>query len=94
MVKIGLCTMGLFIGEAGSLKDKRRVLKSLLDKIRNRYNVSAAEVGEQDLWQRSTIAFTCVSNDSGRLDQLLSAVVKFVDSQDRVQITEFHTEII
>jgi hypothetical protein len=90
---IGLCTLELFIGEANSLKDKRRVLKSLLEKIRARFNVSIAEVAQQDLWQRSTVAFACVSNERAHADQMLSAVVRFMEQMD-AQITSYQTEIL
>ena len=90
---IGLCTLELFIGEANSLKDKRRVLKSLIEKIRARFNVSIAEVAQQDLWQRSTVAFTCVSNERAHADQMLSAVVRFMEQMD-AQITSYQTEIL
>lgn len=90
---IGLCTLELFIGEANSLKDKRRVLKSLIEKIRARFNVSIAEVAQQDLWQRSTVAFACVSNERAHADQMLSAVVRFMEQMD-AQITSYQTEIL
>jgi hypothetical protein len=90
---IGLCTLELFIGEANSLKDKRRVLKSMLEKIRARFNVSIAEVGQQELWQRSTVAFACVSNERAHADQMLGAVVRFMEQMD-AQITSCQTEIL
>ena len=93
MAVIGLCTLELFIGEANSLKDKRRVLKSMLEKIRTRFNVSIAEVGQQELWQRSTVAFACVSNERAHADQMLSAVVRFMEQMD-AQITSYQTEIL
>jgi uncharacterized protein YlxP (DUF503 family) len=90
---IGLCTLDLFMGEANSLKDKRRILKSMLERIRSRFNVSIAEVGQQDLWQRSTVAFVCVSNERAHADQMLSAVVRFMEQMD-AQITSYQTEIL
>ncbi len=93
MAVIGLCTLELFIGEANSLKDKRRVLKSMLEKIRTRFNVSIAEVGQQELWQRSTVVFACVSNERAHADQMLSAVVRFMEQMD-AQITSYQTEIL
>jgi hypothetical protein len=90
---IGFCTLELFMSEANSLKDKRRILKSLLEKIKSRFNVSIAEVGQQDLWQRSTVAFACVSNERAHADQMLSAVVRFMEQMD-AQITSYQTEIL
>ena len=90
---IGLCTLELFLGEANSLKDKRRVIKSIMDKVRARFNVSIAEVEQQELWQRSTIAFTCVSNEKAHADSTLNSVVRYVELSD-AQITACHTEFI
>ena len=90
---IGFCTLEVFIGEASSLKDKRRVLKSMLEKVRSRFNVSIAEVDQQELWQRATVAFACVSNERVHADQMISAVIRFLEQTD-VQITSCNTEIL
>lgn len=89
---IGLCTLELFIGEANSLKDKRRALKSMLERVRSRFNVSIAEVGQQELWQRSTVAFACVSNERAHADRVISSVVRFLELMN-AQITSCRTEI-
>lgn len=91
---VGLCTLELYIGEADSLKDKRRVLKSILDRVRSRFNVSIAEVGQQDLWQRATIAFACVSNDSGHTNRMINNVVSFIESQGSIQVTDYRVETL
>ena len=75
-----VCTLhvDLSIPKARSLKDKRQVVKSILDKSRQKFNVSAAEVGAQDLHQRAELAFCTISNDGrharGRMDTLLDAL--------------------
>lgn len=91
---VGLCTLELYIGEADSLKEKRRVLKSVLERVRSRFNVSIAEVGQQDLWQRATIAFACVSNDSCHTNQVISSVVNFIERQGCVQVTDCKVETL
>lgn len=91
---VGLLTLDLRIGEAASLKDKRRVLKSLLDKIKARYNVSVAEVGKQDTWQLSTVGVAFVSNDPSHVHQTLSAVIRFVEGTGTVEIVNVQTELI
>jgi uncharacterized protein YlxP (DUF503 family) len=90
---IGFCTLELYIGEANSLKDKRRVLKSLIEKTKARFNVSIAEVEQQELWQRATVAFVCVSNERAHADQMISAVIRFMERMD-AQITSCRTEIL
>ena len=58
---VGLCTLELQVPASSSLKDKRRVVRSVRDRLRSKFNVSVAEVGELDSWQFATIALVCVS---------------------------------
>ncbi|MFZ5650180.1 MAG: DUF503 domain-containing protein [Bacillota bacterium] len=91
---IGVLTLELFMGEASSLKCKRRILKSLIDKMKSRFNVAVAEVDKQDKWQHSTVGVTCVTNDQTHAHQMLSAVVKFVESAGTVEILDIQTELL
>lgn len=91
---IGVLTLELFMGEASSLKCKRRILKSLIDKMKSRFNVAVAEVDKQDKWQHSTVGVTCVTNDRTHAHQMLSAVVKFVESSGTVEILDIKTEML
>ena len=72
---IGTLTVTLHLAEGSSLKDKRQVIKSLLDRTRERFNVSAAEVDDLDAWRRATLAFACVSKDQVFADQVLQKVL-------------------
>lgn len=91
---VGVLTMELFIGGVNSLKDKRRVLKSMLDKLKGRFNVSVAEVGKQDAWQFSTVGISCVSNASAHAHQTLAAVVRYVETLGTVEILDVRTELL
>jgi hypothetical protein len=91
---VGVLTLELYLGEANSLKEKRRIIKSLIDRIKNRFNVSVAEVGEQDLWQRSTVGISMVSCEQAHVRQVLASVVEFVEKQGTVLITNFRTELL
>ena len=71
---IGLLTLDLHFPGARSLKDKRQALRSLETKLRNRFNVSVAEVEHQDLWQRARLAVVTVNTDHGHLDSTLQHV--------------------
>ncbi len=73
----------LHLPEAGSLKDKRQVSRSLSARIHNTFNVAVAEVEDQDLWQRLTLAFCCVSTDASHANEIVSKVVEFVQESDR-----------
>lgn len=82
------------MSEASSLKGKRRILKSLLEKMKSRFNVSVAEVDKQDKWQHSTVGVTCVSNEASHAHQMLSAVVRFVELSGNVEIIHIRTELL
>lgn len=89
---IGLCTVKLHIPMAHSLKDKRKVLKSLLEKGKNKFNIAIAEVDQNDLWQSSTIAFVTVTNDISYLDSVLEKVIKFIEESNGVQMVDYSIE--
>ena len=71
---IGLLTLELHFPGARSLKDKRQALRSLETRVRNRHNVSVAEVEHQDLWQRARLAVVAVNTDHTHLESTLQAV--------------------
>ena len=91
---VGLCTIELVIPEADSLKGKRSVLKSLLEGLRQKFNVSAAEVEHMDVWRRATIGVACVSNSQTFVDQVLNSVISWIESNPRVNITQVDVEFL
>ncbi|MTI85009.1 MAG: DUF503 domain-containing protein [Firmicutes bacterium] len=91
---IGVLTVEIMIGEASSLKGKRRVLKSLLDRLKSKYNISVAEVGKQDSWQLSTIGITTVSNESSHVHKVLSTVIHFIEFHGGVELIDYSTELL
>jgi uncharacterized protein YlxP (DUF503 family) len=78
--KIGLCEVEFYLAGVRSLKEKRGILKSMLAKMRNEFNVANAEVGNQDVWQSAKIAITTVSNSTSHLHQSLQNVVNWIES--------------
>ena len=92
---IGVCRLSLHLPEVRNLKAKRQVSRSLTARIRNQFNVSVAEVEDNDLWQRLTLGVTCVSNDSAHANEVLSRVVSFVESaRDDLEVLDYDTEIL
>lgn len=91
---VGILTMELFLSGATSLKEKRRILKSLLDKVKARFNVSVAEVGKQDTWQLSTIGVSVVSTDSIHAHKVLASVVRFVEKQGELELIDYSTQLL
>jgi uncharacterized protein YlxP (DUF503 family) len=91
---IGVLQVELFIGESQSLKDKRRVIRSLVDRIRNKFNVAAAETGRLDSWNYCGLGIVFISNEAGRLDSMMNSVANFIENQGSCEITSIQTEII
>ncbi len=84
----------LHLPESQSLKDKRQVVKSLKERVRNRFNVSIAEVDYLDLWQRCAIGIAVVSTTRAHADEILSKVADFIESDGRAQLLEFTREVV
>jgi hypothetical protein len=91
---VGILTVNLTIAESNSLKDKRQVIKSLLDQIRNKFNVSAAELGDLDIWRRSEIGVACISNDRDVANTLLNRVLDTIEAEPRLEVDEVHIELL
>jgi len=75
---VSVCRIELRLPENHSLKGKRQVIKSIIARLHNKFNVSVAEVDHQDLWQLATLGVACVSNHRRHADETLSNVVKFI----------------
>ena len=92
---VGICKLTLHLPEVSSLKDKRQVARSLSDRIRNRFNVAIAEVEDMDRRQRLTLGISCVSNDRGHADAMLSNLLDFVEqSRFDAELVDVQTEIV
>ncbi|MDU3456875.1 MULTISPECIES: DUF503 domain-containing protein [Peptoniphilus] len=91
---IGICTCEIFIFNANSLKSKRSVVKSIIEKSKNRFNISIAEVGENDKWQKSIIAFSTISNDQKIVEETIEKVINFFDSYSEIEIINIKREIL
>ena len=94
-MNIGVCKINLRLPENFSLKDKRQVLKSMMARIRNKFEVAVAEVGDNDLWQLATVGICYISNDRRHANQVLSKVVDFVESSRfEIEILDYEIEFI
>ena len=91
---IGVLTLRLSIEGADSLKDKRQVLKSLIAKIRQAFNVSVAEVDDHDLWRRATVGVVVVSNSAKFANQVLNKVADHVENDWRVVLDDYAVEMV
>lgn len=94
-MNVGVCKIKLRLPENLSLKGKRQVLKSITTRLKNKFNVSVAEVDDQNLWQLATLGICCASNDKRYTNEVLSKVVGFiVNGRFDVEILDYEIEIL
>ena len=90
---VGTCRVSLHIPDSGSLKAKRLVLRRLKDRVKNKFNVSIAEVDDFDLWQRATVGVAVVSRDSHFANQVISNVVGMIESDRNISVIDIETDV-
>lgn len=94
-MQVGVLRLTLHLPESGSLKAKRQIVASLLQQIRNRFPVAAAEVGAGDRWQLAELGIACVSNDGRHADEILARILRFVESRTiGGMLSDVKTEIV
>ena len=91
---VGLCTVELFLPESQSLKDKRQVLLSLKDRLREKFNLSVAEVDGQDLWQKAVLGLACVANEGRYVNQVLDQALNVIRAVQAVEIVQSRIELL
>ena len=77
---IGACRITLHLPASHSLKDKRQVVRSLLARLRNRFDIAVAEVDDQDRWQIATLGLVCVSNSAVVADEVLTHAQEYIEN--------------
>lgn len=94
-MNVGTCRVKLRFPENQSLKGKRQILKSIITRLRNRFNVSVAEVDDNELWQVATLGISCVSNNKRYTNEVLSKAVDFiVNGRFELEIVDYEIEIL
>ena len=83
---VGAVRFDLRLPQCHSLKDKRAVIRPILDGARNRYRVASAEVGAHDVWQRAILGMAAVSATAGHVEEVLDEVERFVWSFPEVEV--------
>lgn len=92
---VGTARVRLHLPESHSLKEKRRILKSVIGRVQNQFHVCIAEVGDNDLWQSAVLGVACVSNDAQHADEVLARVVRFVETNSGdFEVTGYETELL
>jgi uncharacterized protein YlxP (DUF503 family) len=91
---VGSGIIELLIAESRSLKEKRAVLKSVLKRTQNEFNVSIAEIGDNELWGRAKIGFSVVGNDHRFVDGKISHMIHFIENLRTAEVVNVKVEIM
>ena len=91
---VGIVTGDLHLNGCTSLKDKRRILKSLKDRLHQRFNVSVAETASQDRWQRAELSCCVVATDRRQAERVLTSADRFVGGHDLARIIDSTTSFV
>ena len=91
---VAIARLTLILHDNNSLKGKRKVVKSLVEKVRHRFEASVAEVEDHDLWQKAKIGVALVGNDARLLSTRLDQINSFIDNQHLAEIVDSHMELV
>jgi len=87
---VGILSLEILIPGALSLKDKRKIVKSITDRLSHKFNVSVAETGYQDKWQRSALTVALVSQNKAFVEKSLNTIFDFLDKESAFEIIQFN----
>ncbi|RJP30519.1 MAG: DUF503 domain-containing protein [Actinobacteria bacterium] len=90
---IGALRIELYMPQCHNLKEKRQVVRSVVDRTRNRFNVAVAEVDKQDLWQACSLGIACISSSEYAARETLSRVDRGIRAMGRAEVLESHIDI-
>lgn len=90
---VGTLRIELYLHDNHSLKGKRKVVRSMVDKVKHRFNVAIAEIGSNDKWQKIELGVSTVGNDRRHIDASLSTVLSFLESLYLAEIVDSQIEI-
>ena len=90
---VGTMKIELHLHDNRSLKGKRKIVRSMVDKVKHKFNVAIAEIGSNDEWQKIELGISAVGNDRRHIDSSLNNVLAFLDSLYLAEIVDSRTEI-
>ncbi|MBN2255720.1 MAG: DUF503 domain-containing protein [Deltaproteobacteria bacterium] len=91
---VGVGIIDIFIVNGRSLKEKRGVLRRVIQRTRNKFNISIAEIGDQDSWKSGKIGFTVVGNDGRFVNSMMDTVMHFIEELNLVHVVNSKIEIM
>ncbi|MBW1804884.1 MAG: DUF503 domain-containing protein [Deltaproteobacteria bacterium] len=90
---VGTMRIEFYLHDNRSLKGKRKIVKSMVGKVKHRFNVAIAETGSNDKWQKIELGVSAVGNDRRHIDSSLTNVLAFLESLYLAEIVDIKTEI-
>ena len=91
---VGTGLLDLRIPGCGSLKEKRSVLRRIIHRTQNEFNVSVAEVGDNDLWKRARVGFSVVGNDKSYINAKMDHILRFIDRLELAEVVQSRMEMV
>lgn len=91
---VGVCRIELHLPNEASLKGKRKIIKSMKDRIKSRFNISIAEVDHHDLWQRAVLGVACVGHEQFHVREVLDRVVAVVEGNPMVEVIQCDLNVL
>ena len=92
-MRVGALEVRLGLSGVNSLKEKRRIIRSLKDRVRNKFNVAIAEIDDMDVWRAATLGIVTVANDGRFVESALSKVLNYVRANPESSLIDFDLEV-
>lgn len=92
-MRVGACRLALFLPEVRSLKEKRRILLRVKEKVFHKFHVPVVEVDHHDLWQRAEIGFSVVGRESGRVESSLESMIRRIEEVEGLRVTDREIQV-
>ncbi|MFQ5586447.1 MAG: DUF503 domain-containing protein [Thermodesulfobacteriota bacterium] len=90
---LGICRLDFHIHQSSSLKEKRQVIKSVMGKVKSRFNVSIAEIGDHELRQKSCIGICVIGNERAYINSVLDRIINYVEALNIAEMVNHTIEI-
>jgi uncharacterized protein YlxP (DUF503 family) len=90
---VGCCSVKFFLHGNNSLKGKRRIIRTLKDRLKNKFNISVAEIGDQDVWQSLHMGIVAVNSDPTYLEGQMSKLVNAIENMHLAEITDCQVQV-
>lgn len=92
-MSIGVLTLQIIYPSVHSLKEKRRIIQPFFAKVKKTFNVAIAEIGDQDVWQRSVVGIVTINSSTQELQRTLDYVVNFVGEENELELIDYQVEL-